>query len=78
METKKLVANTANFPGSFASDLRRKELESDDVVLGGVGGGAREDGLDGFKAYFTDGWDDINIWKSAVSSHSTAERQSPV
>jgi len=57
MEKKLVPSKAAQFPGSFAPDLRqdyRKYSESRTwkTVL---------------YTYFTDGWDDIGIWKSAVS-----------
>lgn len=53
-----IPSQATQFPGSFAPDLRRdsrKYVQSakwERVLF----------------QYLTDGWDDINIWKSAVSS----------
>lgn len=57
MEKKLVPTQATQFPGSFATGLRddhRKYAES--KAWGPV-----------LYNYFTEGWDDIGIWKSAVS-----------
>ncbi|KAM3076731.1 hypothetical protein ACMFMG_007530 [Clarireedia jacksonii] len=58
METETLLvpAAPAQFPGSFAPDLR----DAHQAV-------ARVAGWKRIRVYFTDGWDDVQLWKSAVS-----------
>lgn len=57
MERKLVPTSATQFPGSFASELRHdnrrySETRSLKKIL---------------KTYFTDGWNDVDIWKSAVS-----------
>ncbi|KAM3075009.1 hypothetical protein ACMFMF_005692 [Clarireedia jacksonii] len=56
METETLLvpAAPAQFPGSFAPDLR----DAHQAV-------ARVAGWKRIRVYFTDGWDDVQLWKSA-------------
>jgi hypothetical protein len=58
METETLLvpAAPAQFPGSFAPDLR-----DDHRTVARTAGGKH------IRVYFTDGWDDVQLWKSAVS-----------
>ncbi|PQE04639.1 hypothetical protein CJF30_00004416 [Rutstroemia sp. NJR-2017a BBW] len=56
METETLLvpAAPAQFPGSFAPDLR-----DDHRTVARAAGGKH------IQVYFTDGWDDVQLWKSA-------------
>ena len=57
---KKLVPNSATqFPGSFASEFRKDDRKYSEV----------RSWKNILYTYFTDGWNDISIWKSAVSRH---------
>jgi hypothetical protein len=57
-------ASTAQFPGSFASDLRQDHRKYAEIRT--------------FRSvsytYFTDGWDEISVWKSAVSISQSKRR----
>lgn len=58
MEKRLVPASTAQFPGSFAPDLRRDDRKyCEDRTFSRV-----------VYTYLTDSWDDISLWKSAVSS----------
>jgi len=57
-ESTKLVTSPgAQFLGSFAADSRQDKRKP----------APRRDIKSIVKHYFTEGWDDINVWKSAVS-----------
>lgn len=59
MEKKLVPASATQFPGSFASELRRDHRKySEDKSWSST-----------LHVYFRDGWDDISIWKSAVGLH---------
>ncbi|PQE23365.1 hypothetical protein CJF32_00009426 [Rutstroemia sp. NJR-2017a WRK4] len=65
METETLLvpAAPAQFPGSFAPDLR-----DDHRTVSRGSGGKR------IRVYFTDGWDDVQLWKSAIlTSHAVMQ-----
>jgi hypothetical protein len=56
MEKKLVPTPATNFPGSFAAELRQDnrkyaEIRSLRSIL---------------QTYFTDGWNNVDIWKSAV------------
>lgn len=58
MEKKLVPTPATNFPGSFAAELRQDnrkyaEIRSLRSIL---------------QTYFTDGWNNVDIWKSAVRS----------
>jgi hypothetical protein len=55
--TKMVTSPGAQFLGSFAADSRKDQRKP----------AARRDIKSIVKHYFTEGWGDINIWKSAVS-----------
>ena len=55
MEKKLVPASATQFPGSFASDLRQDHRKYADT----------RDWRNVLRTYFSDGWDDISIWKSA-------------
>jgi hypothetical protein len=58
MEEKKLVPSRAvHFPGSFAARLREDHRKLPDT----------RHWRSRLSSYFTDGWNEISIWKSAVS-----------
>ena len=63
-----MPASTAQFPGSFASDLRQDHRKYAEIRT--------------FRSiiytYFTDQWDDISVWKSAVSTPPFEEGTSPL
>lgn len=62
---KKLVpASATQFPGSFASEFRREHREHCE---------ARS--WRSIVLYFTYGWEDISIWKSAVNPHSAHSQE---
>lgn len=55
-ETQLIPASCAQFPGSFAPDLRRDKRRV-----------SKRGGLsDRVYVFLTDGWGDITVWKSAV------------
>jgi len=56
MEKKLVPVGATEFPGSFAPELRGDHRKHP---------GTRE-WRSTVYAYFTDGWDDVNMWKSAV------------
>ena len=59
MEEKKLVpAHAVHFPGSFAPDLREDHRRAPET----------RHWRSRVYTYFTDGWVEISIWKSAVSN----------
>ena len=58
MEKRLVPMGAVQFPGSFAPELRR---DSREYV-------AKRNWENVVRSYFTDGWDDISIWKSAVST----------
>ena len=58
MEKKLVPANATQFPGSFASGLRQDQRKQAETIHWRAV----------WRTYFTDGWNDISIWKSAVSS----------
>jgi hypothetical protein len=61
---KKLVpASATQFPGSFAPELRRDHRKYSE----------HKSWKNTLCLYFTDGWDDISIWKSAVGLHFLME-----
>jgi len=53
-------ASTAQFPGSFASDLRQDHRKyAEDRTYRSI-----------IYTYFTDGWEDTSLWKSAVRTYT--------
>jgi hypothetical protein len=65
--TAVVTAPTAQFLGSFAADSRHDHRKPS----------AKQDIKSIVKHYFTEGWSDISIWKSAVSANFLSEWETP-
>lgn len=58
MEKKLVPTPATNFPGSFAAELRQDNRKYAEIrSLRNI-----------LQTYFTDGWSNVDIWKSAVST----------
>jgi hypothetical protein len=65
--TTVITAPTAQFLGSFAADSRYDHRKPS----------AKQDIKSIVQHYFTEGWSDISIWKSAVSANFLSEWEMP-
>lgn len=63
-----VTSPAAQFLGSFAADLRQDHRKP----------AVKRDIKSIVQHYFTEGWDEISIWKSAVSSNFLSEWETPV
>jgi hypothetical protein len=66
--TTVVSAPAAQFLGSFAADSRQDHRKP----------AAKQDIKSIVQHYFTEGWSDISIWKSAVSANFLSECETPV
>ncbi len=66
--TDLVTAPAAQFLGSFAADSRQDHRKP----------AAKPDIKSIVQHYFTEGWSDISLWKSAVSANFLSESETPV